>query len=215
MAVNENHLDRIQAIITRHNSNSFMLKGWTITLVSAIFALAGTLKEPILAIIPVMPILIFWYLDSFYLANERCYVSLYSCAINDYKVKIKNKELKKEKQVLTTNNSGQSEINPEHEIELKSSAYSLNYTIFQDVARNNIRDTFWSVTIRWFYIMLLLFSVLLFTGMIILKKHETDKPINVTAQIENDCLNVKSETPQILINNIMLKDSIISSDTIN
>lgn len=214
MAVNENHLDRIQSIITRHNSNSFMLKGWTITIVSAIFALAGTLKEPILAIIPVMPILIFWYLDSFYLANERCYISLYNCAIKENKLEVKFEDLKQEKKDEIINSGEQLTIDQNSKIELKSEKYSLNHTIFQVIARNNISDTWWSVTIRTFYIMLLLFSILLFTGMIILKKHETNNPVKVSAQIENDCLNVNSKTPQVFINNILLNDSIVNSDTI-
>ncbi len=40
------HLEFIQGVINRHNSNSFMIKGWTITITAALYALAGTLKEP-------------------------------------------------------------------------------------------------------------------------------------------------------------------------
>ena len=35
------HLEFIQNVITRMNSNSFLIKGWAITLVSALFALAA------------------------------------------------------------------------------------------------------------------------------------------------------------------------------
>jgi hypothetical protein len=35
------HLEMIQAIITRMASNSFMLKGWAVTLVSGIFVLSS------------------------------------------------------------------------------------------------------------------------------------------------------------------------------
>lgn len=35
------HLGFIQAIITRMGLNSFLLKGWSVTLVAAIFALAA------------------------------------------------------------------------------------------------------------------------------------------------------------------------------
>ncbi len=47
---NEKHLDHIQDIITRHNSNSFMLKGWTIAICTAVLAVAGSLKGPIIAL---------------------------------------------------------------------------------------------------------------------------------------------------------------------
>src|SRR5574344_197438 len=93
MEINEKHLDHIQAIISRHNSNSFMIKGWTITICTAILAIAGTWKEPLLSLIALVPITVFWILDSFYLANERCFVSLYNAAINGYKLKVKNKKL--------------------------------------------------------------------------------------------------------------------------
>jgi hypothetical protein len=35
------HLQMIQAVITRMGSNSFLLKGWSVTLVAALFALAA------------------------------------------------------------------------------------------------------------------------------------------------------------------------------
>jgi hypothetical protein len=35
------HLGFIQGVITRMGSNSFLLKGWSITLVAAIFALSA------------------------------------------------------------------------------------------------------------------------------------------------------------------------------
>ncbi|MDO6745542.1 hypothetical protein Q4553_13315 [Tenacibaculum soleae] len=212
MQVVEKHLDYIQSVISRHNSNSFMIKGWTITIVSAIFALAGTLKEPILAIIPIMPIIIFWYLDSFYLANERCYISLYNCATSDYILKIKNKDLKEESRESTSAN--QSTIDLEHEVELKSSAYSMNHNTFKAIIRNNITDTFWSTSIKWFYIMLLLFSVSLFIGMIILEKNEINEPQKISLQIENNPLNLKIEPDKELIYKTILKDSIIITDTI-
>ena len=35
------HLEMVQGVINRMASNSFMLKGWAVTLVAGIFALAG------------------------------------------------------------------------------------------------------------------------------------------------------------------------------
>ncbi|CAL2106519.1 membrane hypothetical protein [Tenacibaculum sp. 190524A02b] len=211
MAVVEKHLDYIQSVISRHNSNSFMIKGWTITIVSAIFALAGSLKEPILAIIPVMPILVFWYLDSFYLANERCYISLYNCATSDYKLKIKNKDLKEEdRKPIATN---QSTIDLEHEVELKSFPYSMNHNTFRVITRNNIKDTFWSTSIKWFYIMILLFSVFLFIGMIFLEKNEIEKPQKISLLIENNPLNIKTEYYKECLGNKVFKGLMVKAET--
>ncbi len=215
MAIKEKHLEIIQGVITRHNSNSFLIKGWTITIVSAIFAIAGTLKEPFLTLIPLIPILIFWYLDSFYLANERCFISLYNCAINGYTLKVKNKELLKDKQIAKDKTSSKPEFDPEQESELTIDQFSMNYTTFQAIERNNIRSSFRSVTIRRFYIALIIFSFLLFSCMLIFNIEKSSQPIKVITQIENESLNIKSQTPQTFINNIVLDDSIINLENIN
>ena len=72
------HLEFIQNVITRMNSNSFLLKGWTITLVSALFALAAKDANLKFVMISYIAIPIFWILDGFFIAVERRYRSLYS-----------------------------------------------------------------------------------------------------------------------------------------
>ena len=74
------YLQFIQDIITRMNSNSFLLKGWCITLVSALFALAAKDTNPLYVLIAYIPIPAFWLLDGFYLSQERQYRDLYSVA---------------------------------------------------------------------------------------------------------------------------------------
>ena len=71
------HLEFIQAIITRMNSNAFMIKGWTITLVSALFALTASNSNPAFILIAFIPVLIFWGLDAYFLSQERQYRDLY------------------------------------------------------------------------------------------------------------------------------------------
>lgn len=71
------HLDMLQYVITRMNTNSFMIKGWMITLVSAIFALAAKDANPRYVAITYICILAFWLLDAFYLSQERQYRALY------------------------------------------------------------------------------------------------------------------------------------------
>ena len=72
------HLEFIQNIITRMNSNSFILKGWTITLVSALFALAANDTNMNYVLVSYIAIPVFWILDGFYISQERQYRDLYA-----------------------------------------------------------------------------------------------------------------------------------------
>ncbi len=192
MAVNEKYLDNIQAVITRHNNNSFMIKGWAITICTAIFALAGTWKESILALVAFVPITVLWLLDSFYLANERCFVSLYSAAINNYSLKIKNKKL----HTKYREKSADGKIHPNYEVEIKSAEYSMNFIPFRIIARNNWHYVLKSRTIAWFYLMLLFFSIALFIGLIRVNKKSSNDPIKVSTKIDTDSLFIRT-TPQL------------------
>ena len=71
------HLEMIQGVINRMASNSFMLKGWAVTLVAGIFALAAKDADKLYFIITYVPIFVFWGLDAFYLRQERLYRKLY------------------------------------------------------------------------------------------------------------------------------------------
>jgi len=71
------HLEMIQEIISRMASNSFALKGWAVTLVAGIFALAGKDTEKMYFLLAYLPIVVFWGLDSYYLLQERLYRALY------------------------------------------------------------------------------------------------------------------------------------------
>ena len=71
------HLNMIQGIITRMASNSFALKGWAVTLVAGIFALAVKDADKTYFLVAYLPILVFWGLDSYYLLQERLYRALY------------------------------------------------------------------------------------------------------------------------------------------
>lgn len=71
------HLDYIQNTITRMASNSFYIKGWTITLVSGILVLASKTSGWWYYLFPSCPILFFWALDSYYLYLERKFKDLY------------------------------------------------------------------------------------------------------------------------------------------
>jgi len=212
--VNEKHLDHIQAVITRHNSNSFMIKGWAITICTVVLTVAGTWKEPVIALVALVPVFVFWVLDSFYLANERCFVSLYSAAINGYVLKVKNKDLLKKEQEQTITQDKKEILEPEKEIEIKSSPYSMNFMPFRKIKRNNWQNVILSKTIVWFYFMLTTFSIALFIGLLILNKPLSNEPLKVSVTIQSDSLLIRTEQPNIIVNNIILNDSIIKRDTI-
>src|SRR4051812_9817924 len=65
------HLDMIQAIIARLAGNSFMIRGWSITLVSALLGFAFKDWNWPLVTACFVPNLMFWGLDSMYLLEER------------------------------------------------------------------------------------------------------------------------------------------------
>jgi hypothetical protein len=71
------HLEFIQAVITRLANDSFLMKGWALTVAGAFygFAVKGTNWK--LAAIGLMPVLIFWGLDAYFLRQERLFRSLY------------------------------------------------------------------------------------------------------------------------------------------
>jgi hypothetical protein len=74
----EKHLEFIQGVINRMGQNSFFIKGWTITLVSALFALAAKDANQKFVIIAYFPAIIFWLLDSYYLYQERLFRKVYN-----------------------------------------------------------------------------------------------------------------------------------------
>jgi hypothetical protein len=60
------------------NSNSFLIKGWTITLVSALFALAAKDANINYVLVSYVAIPVFWILDGYYISQERQYRDLYN-----------------------------------------------------------------------------------------------------------------------------------------
>lgn len=95
MASKIEHLKMIQDIITRMNTNSFQIKGWMITLVSALLALYANSRKVAYVFIALIPVLIFWFLDSYYLQQERKFRALYNDIVNavNYGVDIKEFEM--------------------------------------------------------------------------------------------------------------------------
>jgi hypothetical protein len=72
------HLEFIQWTVSRMASNLFLLKGWTITLIAALFALAAKDANQLYVLVAYFPVVIFWILDGYFLAQERCFRALYN-----------------------------------------------------------------------------------------------------------------------------------------
>lgn len=76
------HLEFIQNIINRMNSNSFQIKEWMITIISALLALYVSSDNVTYVFVAIAPTLVFWFLDSYYLQQERKFRGLYADVIN-------------------------------------------------------------------------------------------------------------------------------------
>lgn len=59
------------------NSNSFLIKGWAVTIASAIYALAAKDANNDYIGVTYLAAIIFWGLDGYYLSQERQYRDLY------------------------------------------------------------------------------------------------------------------------------------------
>jgi len=71
-------LELIQKIIERFSRNSFLIKGWAVTLVVATLLLK---TNDITILIAFLPLFVFWYLDAYFLHHERLYRKLHKWVI--------------------------------------------------------------------------------------------------------------------------------------
>ncbi len=80
-------IDLIQGVITRMANNSFMLKGWIVSLIAVLLALTDqtivATKLTYFNFILILPVLVFWYLDAFFLHKEKCFRKLYDWVIEN------------------------------------------------------------------------------------------------------------------------------------
>jgi len=120
---NELHkeIDLIQSCITRMANNSFLLKGWLISIIAVVLALSESTVDPLLlSTILIIPVISFWYLDAFFLRTERMYRQMYIWVLEKRK---------------------------KDDIELQ---YDLSPKRFEKSV-DSICKTMVSVTLRWFY----------------------------------------------------------------
>jgi hypothetical protein len=72
------HMDYIQSVISRLANNSFVMKGWALTLSSTILGFAASQGQVTLALAAVMPAVVFWVLDTYYLRQERAFREMFN-----------------------------------------------------------------------------------------------------------------------------------------
>lgn len=122
MEKNEKHLEFIQSIITRMNTNSFQIKGLTITIVSALMAVYASTQKMSFMVIAIFPTIIFWFLDTYYLQQERKFIGVYNDVAG---------------------------ITKENKVEIKPFEMPIkNYY----EGKYSFSDVFFSKTIVWFYL---------------------------------------------------------------
>lgn len=76
------YLEFIQDVITRMNRNAFQLKGWCITVVAALSALAVNNGSFLLFFVAAIATIPFGLLDGYYLLMERQFRGLYTDVVN-------------------------------------------------------------------------------------------------------------------------------------
>jgi hypothetical protein len=73
----QSHLGMIQGVVNRLSHNSFLLKGWSVVLVSAMFAFAAKDSKMVFIYLAYFPAISFWGLDGYFLRQERLFRALY------------------------------------------------------------------------------------------------------------------------------------------
>jgi hypothetical protein len=74
----QTHLSMIQGVIARMSTNSSSCKAWCVTVVSAVLVIVADKGKPNFAWIAVLPTIIFFLLDVYYLAYEKAFRQSYN-----------------------------------------------------------------------------------------------------------------------------------------
>ena len=77
-------IDLIQDCISRMAKNSFMLKGWAVTVVVIVWTIIGMKNLGVCSLfLLLVPTFMFWILDAFYLMTEKRYRKLYAWVLSE------------------------------------------------------------------------------------------------------------------------------------
>lgn len=88
------HLEFVQNTINRMSTNSFIIKGWAITLVGIILGINklegnyifeyAQYNFPVEIVVILVVIILFWLINAYFLQQERRYISIYSKTIEQF-----------------------------------------------------------------------------------------------------------------------------------
>jgi hypothetical protein len=94
------HLEFVQNTINRMSTNSFLIKGWAITLIGIIFGLNklegnylfeySNYNFPVETAIIILIVLLFWFTNAYFLQQERRYIFIYSKTIEKFNLPASN-----------------------------------------------------------------------------------------------------------------------------
>ncbi len=77
----QSYLEILQSVINRMASNSASCKTWCITIVSAIVVIIADKSNPVYVWVSLLPLLLFLFLDSYYLGLEQRFRDSYNIFI--------------------------------------------------------------------------------------------------------------------------------------
>lgn len=132
-------IDLIQACISRMAHNSFLIKGWAISIVAVVLALADKANNPILlGVVLLIPLISFWYLDAFFLYTEKLYRKMYEWVIAERQ---------------SENSEKLYELNPHRfKAELKKRKWNRKTRTMETTDKlENVWSVMFSLTLRCFY----------------------------------------------------------------
>jgi len=81
------YLEFVQSAISRMASNSFLIKGWSVALSTAVLGFSVKESNWALALIAAAPAAAYWMLDAYYLGLERLFRHLWGTAVADAEAK--------------------------------------------------------------------------------------------------------------------------------
>lgn len=71
------HMEMVQAVVTRLGGNGFVVKGWAITVAGGFQGFSVTRENGWLALVGILPTVLFWCLDASFLRSERAFRILF------------------------------------------------------------------------------------------------------------------------------------------
>jgi hypothetical protein len=75
------HLEFVQSAIARMSTASFVFKGWAVTVATGLAAFAAIESKRSLLVIALVPTVLFWAMDAYYLWLERGFVKLHQVIV--------------------------------------------------------------------------------------------------------------------------------------